>query len=100
MEIEEYAKATRGTVKYPEADAITYLTLGLCGEAGEVAELVKKAIRSGKVLDRNKVKDELGDVFWYATRLADELSLGVSAVLEANVEKLKERQVRGTISER
>jgi NTP pyrophosphatase (non-canonical NTP hydrolase) len=69
--------------------------LGLSGEAGEVADLVKKHIGHGHDLDVNKLKLELGDVLWYIAGLAHVLGLTLSEVAEANVAKLKRRYPDG-----
>ena len=67
----------------------------MCGEAGEVANIVKKIQRdfSGEITDeiRQKLKDELGDVLWYVSACADELGLTLNEIAEFNVEKLAKR---------
>lgn len=91
MDFNEYQDKTEETAIYPEDEAIHYLALGLNGEAGEVAEKVKKAIRDDKELDLEK---ELGDVLWYLSRLADELGIEMDDVAETNLDKLFDRQER------
>jgi NTP pyrophosphatase (non-canonical NTP hydrolase) len=75
---------------------LQYVTLGLNGEAGEVAELIKKAMRNeGGEISPERIellKKELGDVLWYLTRLADELGTDLAEVAQANVEKLYARK--------
>jgi NTP pyrophosphatase (non-canonical NTP hydrolase) len=93
---EEYQKTTGETAVYPEDKALEYLALGLNGEAGEVAEKIKKKIRDGKELDENFVK-ELGDVQWYLVRLIDELGGDFEKVVQQNIDKLKDRQERDKI---
>ena len=95
MTFDEYQEFARSTAIYPEDCKITYPTLGLCGEAGEVAEKVKKNIRDGKSLDG--VKFELGDVLWYVAVLADDLGVTLEEIAQANVDKLKWRKYRGKI---
>ncbi len=109
----EYLKATRRTAIYPKDQPITYCVLGLSGEAGEVleeaikltistskvVETTKKAIRASKVMDRSRMRDELGDVAYYWFRLCDELGFSPEEVWEGNVAKLKERQIRGRLKE-
>ena len=80
MTFDEYQKFARSTAIYPEECKVTYPTLGLCGEAGEVAEKVKKNIRDGKSLDG--VGLELGDVLWYISALADDLGVTLEEVAE------------------
>jgi NTP pyrophosphatase (non-canonical NTP hydrolase) len=69
--------------------------LGIAGEAGEVADLVKKHIGHGHPLDQNKLKNELGDVLWYVAGLAHLHGLSLSDVAQANVDKLKLRYPDG-----
>jgi NTP pyrophosphatase (non-canonical NTP hydrolase) len=74
---------------------LEYPTLGLTGEAGEVANIVKKIQRDhGGVLNddiRTKLKDELGDVLWYISACADELGITLTQIAEHNVDKLAKR---------
>jgi len=88
-----YQDKTSETAIYPDDQALEYLALGLNGEAGEVAEKIKKHIRDGKELDEDFAK-ELGDVLWYLTRLVDELDSDMSDVAQANLDKLFDRQER------
>ncbi len=78
-----------------------YPTLGLAGEAGEVAEKVKKVIRDkGGVFDndaRAAIAKELGDVLWYVAQIASELSLDLSNVAQGNLDKLADRAQRGQL---
>lgn len=74
---------------------IVWNAIGLAGEAGEVADLVKKGIFHQHGLDREKVKKELGDVLWYVAALCSKLDLSLSEVMEANVEKLRARYPDG-----
>jgi NTP pyrophosphatase (non-canonical NTP hydrolase) len=69
--------------------------LGLAGEAGEVADLLKKVHGHGKPLDREQVKKELGDVLWYVANLADAHGFTLSEVAVTNVTKLRARYPRG-----
>jgi len=71
--------------------------LGLVGEAGEVAEKVKKHIRDGKPLDSKDIELELGDVMFYATSLANYIGSDLYKVLGSNVMKLDSREKRGTL---
>ena len=71
--------------------------LGLTGEAGEVAELVKKAHGHGLPIDREKLKKELGDVQWYLARLADIHSITLEELAEANIAKLRARYPEGFV---
>ena len=95
MTFDEYQEFARSTAIYPTACKVTYPTLGLCGEAGEVAEKVKKHMRDGKSLVG--VGLELGDVLWYISALADDLGVTLEEVAQANVDKLRSRMERGKI---
>ena len=78
-----------------------YPTLGLTGEAGEVADKVKKVIRDRQgvfdVETREAIKLELGDVLWYVAQLASEMGYDLNDVAEANLQKLSSRAARGRI---
>jgi NTP pyrophosphatase (non-canonical NTP hydrolase) len=89
-----YQKAARRTAIY--TDRITYPTLGLCGEAGEVAEKIKKFMRDG-VLNDKEVAKELGDVLWYIANLAEDLGYDLAEIADMNLEKLADRKNRGVI---
>lgn len=102
MDFNEYQKQALKTAIYPNLGAnLQYPTLGLCGETGEVAELVKKSIRDegGEVSPerREKLIKELGDVLWYCAMLAHELRVPLSTVAEQNIQKLADRKARNTI---
>ena len=98
MNFDEYQQAIEKFAVYPrepELTAIGYLALGLNGEAGEVAEQVKKAIRNdGQITDerRAKILDEIGDVLWYVSRIASEFGASLGDVAAQNVAKLEERR--------
>jgi NTP pyrophosphatase (non-canonical NTP hydrolase) len=98
----EYQDRSRATAVYPNAgDNIVYPALGLCGEAGETAEKVKKAIRDdgGTLTEERRaaIAAELGDVLWYVAQLATEAGLDLEEVAEANLEKLASRQRRSVL---
>lgn len=94
-----YATKTQNkTLNY--STQIATLGLGIAGEAGEVADLIKKHLGHGHDLDWPKLREELGDVLWYVACLADRLGLSLSEVADANVEKLKRRYPDGFDSAR
>ena len=72
-------------------------TLGLVGEAGEVAEKIKKLIRDASRFNNDEILKELGDVVFYATALANIYGNGLQQVLELNMKKLDDRQKRGKL---
>jgi NTP pyrophosphatase (non-canonical NTP hydrolase) len=99
MNFEEYQSEASQTALYPRRMSnLEYPTLGLAGEAGEVANIVKKIQRDndGVITDeiRGKLKDELGDVLWYISACADELGLTLNEIAEFNVNKLAKRHNR------
>jgi NTP pyrophosphatase (non-canonical NTP hydrolase) len=99
MRFDDYQSEASQTALYPRRlTNLEYPTLGLAGEAGEVANIVKKIQRDhGGVVNeeiRNKLKDELGDVLWYISACADELGLTLSEIAEFNVRKLALRHNR------
>ena len=103
MTFEEYQKSSRKTALYPDAgNNFIYPTLGLAGEAGEVAEKIKKVLRDNNgVVDesrREEIAKELGDVLWYVTQVASELGLSLDVIAKQNIEKLYSRLERGKLS--
>jgi NTP pyrophosphatase (non-canonical NTP hydrolase) len=102
MDLSEYQRQSRRTAEYPREAWLAYPALGLAGEAGEVAEHAKKAIRddAGEVSDERRaaMSKELGDVLWYVAQLATELGLDLNEIAGQNLEKLFSRQARGVLS--
>ena len=103
MNFKTYQKNARETAQYPNLGSnYIYPTLGLVGEAGEVAEKVKKVIRDKNgIFDENTkdaLKKELGDVLWYLSNLSTELNFDLEEVALKNLEKLKLRAAKGLIS--
>ena len=74
--------------------------MGLCGEAGECIDIVKKALFQGHNLVREKLIDELGDTLWYAAQLATGLDISLDDVAQHNVDKLMKRYPDDFDSER
>lgn len=102
----DYQLATSETAIYPGAgegtsNALSYVALGLAGEAGEVANKVKKVIRDNDGQTNNEIRadlaKEIGDVLWYLTRLADEIGYSLEYLAEGNLDKLRSRHERGVI---
>lgn len=99
----EYQRRTADTAVYPDVGRNPiYPTLGLAGEAGEVCEKVKKVLRDSdgqfSAEAVGAIQKELGDVLWYAARLAAELGLDLGQVAEENLSKLASRQQRDHLS--
>ena len=99
MNINEYQQRASETAIYQ--DKVVYPTLGLVGEAGEIANKVKKILRdnAGEIQEdvRQNLISELGDVLWYLAALATDLKTELSEVANKNIEKLNSRKNRGVI---
>jgi len=104
LSIEEYQEFTNETAVFPDEipefmDAgVAYCALGLVGEAGEVSEKVKKAIREEDEEYLDKAIDELGDVMWYASQFAEQLDEDMVDVMGKNMSKLQDRQERDKLT--
>lgn len=100
--LNEYQKGALETAFFPEQYKIIYPTLGLTGEAGEVADKVKKIIRDKDGIltqtDEIEIAKELGDVLWYIAVLSDKLGFTLQEVAQMNYDKLKSRQQRNKLS--
>ena len=83
----EYSEFAEKTAIYPEEAEIVYPALGLAGEAGEVANKVKKMIRDDR-LDRDAIASELGDCLWYIAALCRDLNVDMASVARKNLDKL------------
>jgi len=106
MNFKTYEKAAWSTFKLDKSPMqIPYLALGIAGEAGEVADKIKKLIRdngNGEMPaipedKRQAIKLELGDVLWYVSCLSKALGFELEEIADANIEKLASRQNRGVI---
>lgn len=97
----DYQRSAATTAIFPQALGAMYPALGLCGEAGEVAELVKKAYRDdGGDFDPARLEalhKELGDCLWYIATLAALAGLSLADIAQANLAKLASRQARGVL---
>ncbi len=99
MTFDEYQKLSRETAIYPDKGKnFVYPTLGLIGEAGEVAEKIKKILRDkNRTINKETKKElakELGDVLWYLSQLITELNLSLDKVASLNIDKLSSRKER------
>ena len=102
MTIKEYQEKAIATAIYGEGQKITYPTLGLAGEAGEVAEKVKKILRDNDgeftAEARLAIAKEIGDVLWYCAALSRDIEIDLEDIAELNIEKLQSRKARNKIS--
>ena len=99
MTLDEFQRAAKRTsaAPFPERERLMVQTLGLCGEAGEVADLVKKASWHGLALDDATLANELGDVLWYVADIATARGLSLSDIAAGNVAKLARRYPDGFV---
>lgn len=98
MDFNEYQRKARQTAIYHNIGSnFIYPTLGIVGEAGEIAEKVKRVVRVNGVIDealRREIAKELGDVLWYLAALASELGLSLDDIAKDNLAKLQSRKDR------
>jgi NTP pyrophosphatase (non-canonical NTP hydrolase) len=102
MNFTEYQNLALSTAIYPKKYETIYPALGLCGEAGEVAEKIKKSIRDGlhnwpDEQFKEELTKELGDVLWYISALASDLDISLNEIAENNLQKLASRKKRNKI---
>ena len=96
MTVNEYhGAAMRTAPKLDEDSMLINAALGLTGEAGEVADIVKKSYYQGHELDFDAIVEELGDVAWYIALACQALGMSMETVLQMNVDKLKKRYPDG-----
>lgn len=119
MEFDEYQDAAKNTAIYPNKNTVSglmYTALGLTGEAGEIANKIKKIYRDElyyviatadspsshtayaykpDVVDT--IQKEIGDVLWYCAQICTELGINLGDAASSNLMKLKDRQERGVI---
>ena len=100
MEINEYQELALKTAGHDNGSRIMYTALGLAGESGEYADLIKKYLFHGHDSDIRTVKSELGDIGWYLAVACAAWNLTLEEVLEGNIEKLRKRYPEGFSEER
>ena len=102
MNVNEYQDLAMTTLnpELSKRDALINSVMGLCGEAGEAIDVVKKWVAQGHELDRAHLAKELGDIAWYLAEAATALDLSLEDILRANIEKLKQRYPKGFDAER
>ena len=98
MDLNQYQALARKTAIYPPDQGLVYTALGLVGEAGEVAEKIKKLIR-GDLFEmpgefEEDIRKELGDVLWYVANMAAELGFTLDEIALTNIQKLNDRKER------
>ena len=97
MEINEYQKLAMTTLNKQLSKKETLINgvMGLCGESGEVIDLVKKHLHQGHQLNTNDLIKELGDVAWYLAEIAYAIDIDLETIFTLNIEKLKKRFPNG-----
>ena len=101
MNINEYQKLAMTTLNpaLSEKDVLINGVMGLCGEAGECIDLVKKHLAQGHELDKQKLAKELGDVAWYLAETATSIGYPLEDIFQMNIDKLKKRYPEGFSTE-
>ena len=94
-EYQELAMRTKGP-SLNESDALVLSALGLCGEAGEFADRLKKELFHGHIHAFAEATEELGDILWYVTRACEALGTDLEWVAEKNIRKLQQRYPPGS----
>lgn len=102
MTVNEYQKLAMTTLNpaLEQKDVLINGVMGLCGEAGEAIDIVKKHLAQGHALDREGLIKELGDIAWYLAETATALDVSLEEVFQGNIEKLKRRYPEGFDPER
>lgn len=103
MTINEYQAAALRTAQTEElthVELVMNAALGLCGESGEVADIVKKFRFQGHDLDFEHIAKELGDIAWYLAVGAYAIDYDLETILQMNVDKLKSRYPDGFSTDR
>ena len=97
MEINEYEKLAMTTLNknIKKEDILINSAMGLCGESGEVIDLIKKHLFQGHELNKDDLVKELGDVAWYLAEAAYALDVSLEEICQKNIEKLKKRFPEG-----
>lgn len=102
MTVNEYQTLAMTTLNpaLSQKDILINGVMGLCGEAGEAIDVVKKHLAQGHELDRERLIKELGDVAWYLAETATALNITLEEVLESNLRKLRARYPEGFDAQR
>ncbi len=101
MTVNEYQKLAMTTLNptLSKKDVLINGVMGLCGESGEVIDIVKKHLAQGHPLDKEKLIKELGDIAWYLAETATALDVDLDDVFSGNIEKLRKRYPEGFSTE-
>ena len=88
MTIQEYQQLAMRTLnpQLDKRDMLLNSVMGLCGEAGEAIDIVKKWLAQGHELDKARLAKELGDVAWYLAEAATALDIPLEEILQGTLE--------------
>lgn len=109
MNMTEYQRLAMRTANFAiyssDMDAVVNAALGLCGEAGEFADILKKHLYQNSEehptpIDRTHLEKELGDILWYVALACEGLGTNISTIMEMNIEKLRKRYPDGFSADR
>lgn len=102
VRINEYQELAMTTLnpELSKKEVLINSVMGLCGEAGEAIDIVKKWMAQGHELDKAHLAKELGDIAWYLAEAATALEMPLEDILKANLDKLKKRYPEGFQSRR
>ena len=97
MQVNEYQELAMTTLNpdLSKKDVLINSVMGLCGEAGEAIDVVKKWLAQGHELDKEHLAKELGDIAWYLAEAATALDMQLEDIFRANIDKLKKRYPQG-----
>jgi len=96
MNFDEYQELARVTANgVEEEDKLLFSGICIAGEAGELANVIKKIVYHGHKKDAIKLMDEAGDILWYLSFLADAIGFSLEDIAKYNIEKLKRRYPDG-----
>lgn len=99
-EYQQLALRTFNGTHYGSQSGIINGIMGLCGESGECIDILKKHLFQGHDLDKEHLKEELGDVAWYLAVSSHCLGFDLETVLQDNIRKLKKRYPDGFAADR
>lgn len=102
MTINEYQKLAMTTLnpELTKKEVLINSVMGLCGESGEAIDIVKKWMAQGHEFDKEHFAKELGDIAWYLAEAATVIDMPLEDILQANIDKLKQRYPEGFERER
>lgn len=91
----DWDKVAVRVLRYPTCLPLLNFALGAAGEAGEIADYIKKVIFHGHDLDEDKLIKEIGDALWYLSQIAQVIGVPLEVIAEANIAKLQARYPEG-----